>query len=121
MKYLKKYEEKSRGQKIVYTFNTKAICGKYEYAIHLLQGSPKFDRTDGISYDGLVISIDTTPASWYVATFLHNQPDSQYGDEIMIDGGQNWKCTNKQEIIKELKNWINNYYIIWKESKKYNL
>ena len=121
MKYLKTYEEKSRGKEIVYTFKTKAISGKYEYTVHLLEGKPDIDTTDGISYGGLVISIDNTPGSWYVATFLHYSPGSQYGNDIVIDGGQNWRCTNKQEIIKELKYWLDNYFIAWKESKKYNL
>jgi len=122
MKYLKTYEEKSRGEEIVYTFKTKAISGNgYEYNVHLLEGNPKYDTTNGISYNGLVLSIEGTPGSWYVATFLHNQPGCQYGNEIMIDGGQNWKCINKQEIIKELKYWLDNYFIAWKESKKYNI
>jgi hypothetical protein len=118
----KLYEEKSRDKEIVYTFKTKAVSsGNYEYPIHLLEGNPKFDTTNGISYNGLVISIDKTPGSWYVATFLHNQPGSQYGNDIMIDAGQNWKCTNKQEIIKELKYWLDNYFIGWKEGKKFNI
>lgn len=121
MKYIKKFEATSRGQKIVYTFQTKAKSGNnHEYTIHLLEGDPKYDETNGITYDGLVISFESTPGSWYVTTFLHYGSDSQRGNIISISGND-WICTNKQEIIKELKDWIDNRFPIWREIEKYNL
>lgn len=120
MRYIKKFEATSRGRKIVYTFKTKAKSGNHEYTIHLLEGDPKYDETNGITYDGLTISFEGTPGSWYVTTFLHYSPDSQKYDEISISG-RDWICTNKQEIIKELKEWINDVYPIWREIEKYNL
>lgn len=129
MKFLKTYEERNKGKDVVYTFKAKAISGKYEYAVHILNDDKRqdnvrkdgtnYDETNGHSYDNLVISIDTTPGMWYVATFLHyNEGDK--GDTISIQGND-WICTNRIEIEEELKEWIKNEYPFWRELKKYNL
>lgn len=120
MKHLKTYEAINRDKKIVYTFNTKAKTnGGNEYNVHLLQGDPKYDETNGYSYNGLVISIDNTPGSWYVSTFLHYTADN-YSNIIHISG-DDWICTNRLDIVSELRYWINNFYQVWKDSDKYNL
>lgn len=120
MKYIKTYEEKSKGEEIVYTFKTKAKADIYEYDVHLLQGDPKYDETNGYSYSGLILSIDNTPGSWYVSTFLHYHPNKTH-NKIIIDGGNNWVVENGLEIEKELKEWIENQYPVYKNVKKYNL
>ena len=120
MKYLKTYEEKSKGNNIVYTFKTKAKSGKNEYDVHLLKGNSEYDNTNGYSYNGLILSIDNTPGSWYVSTFLHYNPNNKH-DTITIDGGSNWIVENGLEIEKELKYWIENIYPIYKNVNKYNL
>jgi len=120
MKYLKTFEEKSKGQEIIYTFKTKAKSGKYDYTIHILQGKPKYDETNGYSYNGLVISIDSTPGSWYISTFLHYTPDSKYKNTIHINGND-WVVTNGREIAEELEDWLKYQYPVYKDVKKYNL
>lgn len=129
MKYLKTFEEIDKGKNIVYTFKNKAISGthgQYKYIIYLLQGDPKYDKTNGYSYNGLVLSINGTPASWYVSTFLHYNED--YGDYATIDGGSQWTVTNMINIRRELLDWIKNEYPKYKEEfemkqnvNKYNL
>ena len=123
MKHLKTYESQSKGRDIIYTFNAKARTltefGKYEYTVHLLQGNSKVDNNDGYSYDGLVISIDDTPGSWFVSTFLHYNSILNISDKINIDGS--WTCTNRREIREELLEWLKNEYPTWKASKQYNL
>jgi hypothetical protein len=129
MKYLKTYEERNKGYEVVYTFKAKAISGKYEYAVHILYNDDRkdfvrkdgtnYDETNGHSYDNLSISIATTPGMWYVATFLHYNPND-HSDKIHIDG-DNWICTNRWEIENELKDWIKNEYPFWRASQKYNL
>ena len=120
MKYLKSYEEKSKGKEVVYTFKNKAKSDKYEYTVHLLQSESKYDETNGHSYNGLVISIDDTPASWYVSTFLHYNPND-YSDYTVIDGGSNWTVTNMLNIRRELKEWLKNEYPVYQNIKKYNI
>ena len=121
MKYLKTYENYS--SRVIHTLKAKAITGKNEYDVQIIQGDPRYDETNGYSYNGLVISIAGTPGSWYLASFLHNDSRNQYNqysDYIHISG-DDWLCTNGQEIIKELKLWLKNEYPIWRELKKYNL
>ena len=120
MKYIRTYEEKKMGQDVVYTFKTKAKSGKYEYDIHLLQGNPKYDNTNVYSYNGLVLSIDTTPGGWYVSTFLHYNPSNQYNNTISISGND-WICTNRREIREELLEWLENVYPVYQDLNKYNL
>lgn len=110
MKHIKSFERISRGKEVIHTLNTKAKSKQYEYTVDILQGESKYD-----TLDGLILSIDTTPGSWYVSTFLENP-----GNEISISGND-WICTNKQEITKELKAWLENEYPMWKDSKKYNV
>ena len=120
MKYIQTYEETKRGQEVVYTFKTKAKSGPYEYNIHLLQGDPRYDKTNGHSYNGLILSIDTTPGSWYVATYLHYSPNSKYSNTISISGND-WICTNRREITEELLEWIENVYPVYQNVNKYNI
>ena len=120
MKYIKKYEEKKKGQDVVHTLKTKAKSGEYEYDVHILQGEAKYDETNGYSYNGLVISIDTTPGSWYVSTFLHYNPGFVH-NKIVIDGGQNWVVDNGLEVENELKEWLENEYPYLSAANKYNL
>jgi hypothetical protein len=123
MKHLKSYEALSRGKEIVYTFKEKAITvsgnNRYEYTVHLLQDNPKYDNTKGYSYNGLVISIDTTPGSWYVSTYLHYNPDND-SDWGSISGNE-WLYSNRRNIKRELLEWIKNEYPYYQELKKYNL
>ena len=120
MKHLKTYEALNKGKEVIYTFKTKAkLPTIYSYDIHILQGDPKYDKykyKGYEGYDGLILSIDTTPGSWYVSTFL----DKPYGDTISINGSE-WICINKREIVKELRYWLENEYPIWKQTNKYNL
>lgn len=120
MKHLKTYEEKSKNKEIVYTFKTKAISsespeGKYEYTIHLLQGDPKYTH----DYNGLVLSIDKTPGSWYLDTFL--EYGSDYDGDLISISGDDWYCTNRKEIMEELNNWLKNEYPYYTKTKKYNI
>ena len=120
MKYLKTFEEKSKNKEIVYTFKNKVKSSKYEYIVYLLQGESKYDNTNGYSYSGLVLSIDNTPASWYVSTVLHYNTND-YIDYAVIDGGSNWIVTNMINIRRELKEWLKNEYAIYLSVNKYNL
>ena len=44
-----------------------------------------------------VVTINGTPGSWYLSTLLgHN------GNELSIDLGANWTCTNWNEIRDEI-------------------
>lgn len=128
MKYIKQFEkivngvEFINGHEVVYKLQAKAISGKYEYNVYITKTDPPGnDETNGYSYDGLCLSIDNTPGTWYLATFLHYNPREEYRDNIVIDGGQNWICTNGREIVKELKFWLETQYPMWRDLKKYNL
>jgi hypothetical protein len=121
MKYLKSYEEKRRGNEIVYTFTTKAKSGEHQYTVHILQDDPKYDETNGHSYNGLALSIDDTPACWYVSTLLHySDPPIINFDKISISGSY-WMCDNWREIGEELKSWVANIYPHYEDLKKYNI
>jgi len=117
MKYIKQYESRE----VIHTLKTKAKSGIYEYPVQLIESDSKYsDKTNGYSYNGLILSIAGTPGSWYLSSFLHYTPDSLYGNDIHISG-DDWVCTNKQEILKELLPWVKNEYPMWKDLKKYNL
>lgn len=116
---------KSKGHDIVYTFKEKAISYSdedrsvvYKYTVHLLQGNNKYDLSNGHSYNGLIISIEDTPGSWYVSTYLH------YTENDRLDYGSingDWLYYNKINIKKELVDWIENVYPYYQEIHKYNL
>lgn len=49
------------------------------------------------------LRIQGTPASWYMSTLLHG---ALYPRGITIDYGQNWYCTNFQEVLNEAQKLI---------------
>lgn len=100
MKYLKTFENKSRGKEIVYTFKTKAITHSekthYTYNVHILKHDSKFSSD---KFGNFLLSIENTPAVWYVSTLMDS--GSFYRNYAVIDGGQNWIVDNWSEVSKE--------------------
>jgi len=99
MKYLKYFENKNKGSDIIYTFKTKAISHgnkeDYTYNVHILKGDTKYPDKFG----NFVLSIESTPGSWYVSTLMDS--GSFYRNTAVIDGGQNWTVDNWDEVSKE--------------------
>jgi hypothetical protein len=94
-----------KGYEIIDTLSTKAkSTGNHEYNVHIVQG--KQLRKD-VQFKGLVLSIEDTPASWYVETLFSND----YGSPaiyypVMSINGNDWLCINWQEVVKEMRAWL---------------
>jgi len=86
----KMYEKIDRGETVLYTLKTKAKTYSesevYEYDVNILEGD-----------SGLVLSIQSTPGSWYIETLL----DTVNYDKLSISGSD-WTCDNWTEVSKEL-------------------
>jgi hypothetical protein len=134
MKKLKNYknflnESKSKGKEIVYTFKNKSYSlsddktKKHDYNVHILKNFEDDEKYD-FGYDNLILSIESTPGSWYVSTLLENydkdsekdtSPDFDY---FVIDGGQKWYGYNKHAIMKELIEVVSDLPKLWSDYKK---
>jgi len=99
-----------RGKEVIYKFKTDAITetmgsrdGKqYSHPVYLIEGNPKYAPI----YNGVVLSINNTPGSWYVDTLMEG--DAKNNDIMYIDYGAKWICSNWSEIMKELNEWTSN-------------
>jgi len=97
-----------RGKEVIYEFKTDAITeiqdsrdGKqYRHPVYLIGGDPKYAPI----YNGVVLSINNTPGSWYVDTLMEG--NARNSNIMYIDFGQKWICSNWSEIMKELNEWI---------------
>ena len=104
-------EAQDKGMNVVYTFKTKAQTEElnyhdrgekiHEHNVHIIQGKPVGED----KFNGLILSIEDTPGYWYLSTLLE-EPSALNYNEIAIDGGAKWYCTNWQEIAKELEQWL---------------
>jgi len=108
-------EAQDKGKEIVYTFNTKAQTEElkyrdrgekvYEHPVHIIKG----ERLRDDKFNGLILSIQDTPGSWYLETLVDGyggRPSALNYNEMAIDGGAKWYCTNWSEIAAELKQWL---------------
>lgn len=121
-------ESKDKGSEIIYTFKNKVYTLDYEgnkksiYNVYLIKNFND-DKKYDFGYDNLVLSIESTPGSWYVSTLLENyDKDSEKDtssdfDYFVIDGGQRWIAYNKHSIMKELIQVISDLPKLW---NKYN-
>lgn len=96
-----------KGKKIIYSFKTKAYSKEsphgdiYTHNVQLTQGKP----IGNDMFNGIVLSIQNTPGSWYLDTLynFHNPSSTEY-DTMSIYG--NWICTNWSDIMDELKDYV---------------
>jgi hypothetical protein len=115
---IKKFKifESIREQEILYTLKTKAKTTSgdkvYEYDVVFYKG--EYDD----EYGGLVLSIETTPGSWYLSTLLEND-NIRYQDEISISGSD-WMCDNWKDVISEVFEILPTLEILI-SAKKYNI
>lgn len=111
-------EAMDKGKPIIYTFKTEALTGDWirmndanlrSSSVHLIQGK----ALRGDPFGGVILSIQDTPGSWYVDTIVgeEGKPAAIHDRTIQING-PHWICTNWQDIMGELKLWI--------ESKHFN-
>jgi len=60
------------------------------------------DDGDDTLQNKWVLHIVDTPGQWYVSTLLGaDEGFAACGNELYIDGGQEWLCTNMDAIMKE--------------------
>lgn len=105
--------KQDRGEEIVYTLKTKAITygdEVYEYTVNIITGNIDDE------YNGLCLSIETTPGCWYLSTLL---PSTRYYDKISISGND-WMCENWSDIMNELEEALPELKMIM-TADKYNL
>jgi len=102
------FENKDKGKDVLYTLKTKAI--------HYINVGRFYDKSTSIGrqynvnviYDGefsdtgynAILSIETTPGSWYIKTLEDN--GALDFDRISIQG-DNWYCDNWKDVCDELK------------------
>lgn len=108
-RFKKGIDENIGTRETIYTFKTNAITKtlgdsdkEYTHPVHLIQGNPKYAPI----YDGIVLSIDGTPGSWYVDNLMEGS--TKNSNYIYIDMGAKWICSNWSEIMRELREWISN-------------
>jgi len=72
-------------------------------AVQLILDTEKKDADgdDTMQYKWVLHIVDT-PGQWYVSTLLGaDEGFAACGNELYIDGGQEWLCTNMDAIMKE--------------------
>ena len=98
-------EAKDRGREIIHTLKTKAEStyeGKSskKYNVNIIP--TRYSTKD--KYNGMVLSIEGTPAHWYLDT-LFGDTNWKTQKNISIQG-QEWWCTNYNVIMKETHAWL---------------
>jgi len=109
IKNFKIFEKTDKGKEIIYTFKTKSISyvgnKTYEHDIYITEGKSSF-----------ILSISTTPGSWYVETLLEGDTTQP---RLSIQGND-WYCDNWQDVMEELLEILPELEMR-KDANKYNL
>jgi len=99
-----------KGKEIIYTFKVKAESSSPSYNnipsqnIFLTKGKPIGEDR----FNGVILSIENTPGSWYLETlYFFSHPSAIDYDTMSING--EWRCTNWIEIMNELKHWVHKW------------
>lgn len=124
------FEKKDKGSNVIYTLKTKAETFSnsniYKYDVNIIldykSDSDFYQKLRKEGYD-LILSIEGTPASWYLKTLLYDSPNLKYSNRISIQGNY-WYCENWQEIYKELieiEPFLLDIADSYENAEKYNL